>query len=80
MAISSLNSTKALSLLNNLSALKSSALNRTNSLGVFVTVKGTTTMTHVKIPVEFLNDIDKAAINTQKFIDGTFDNTSNGDS
>jgi mannose/fructose/N-acetylgalactosamine-specific phosphotransferase system component IID len=80
MAISSLNATKALSLLNNLSVLKSNALKRANNLGVFVIVKGTPKMTHVKIPVEFLNDIDKAAINTQKFIDGTFDNTSNSDS
>ena len=76
MATSNLNSTTALAILNKLAALKIGAAAKTNNLGVFRLVRGTQKMTHVKIPVELMNDIDRAAINTQKFIDGTFDNTS----
>jgi len=76
MPISSLSATKALTILKKIAALKVNALKKTNNLGVFVRVKGVMKMTHVKIPIELLNDIDRAAINTQKYIDGTFDNTS----
>lgn len=78
MPLSSLNATKALTILKRLAAIKSSALERTNNLGVFVRTKGVMKMTHVKIPIELLDDIDRASLNTQKYIDGTFDNT--GDS
>ena len=76
MPTSNLNATKALTILKKIAAIKVKALEKTNNLGVFVRVKGVMKMTHVKIPIELLNDIDRAAINTQKYIDGTFDNTS----
>ena len=76
MPLSSLSATKALTILKRIAAIKTNALEKTNNLGVFVRVKGVMTMTHVKIPIELLNDIDRAAINTQKYLDGTFDNTS----